>query len=134
MGYTTKKVDVPASQSVLTVYLAESATALDATVVVGYGTTKKVNLTGAVSVVESESISNRSSANLGSILQGTVPGLTVTAATGRPGQTSPTPTFILDFITPTILLLLLRLTGRQEVTTLFTSTTSSTRTTTVLRL
>lgn len=88
LGYSTKRVALPASQSVLNVYLTESSTELDATVVVGYGTTKKVNLTGAVSVVESDAISNRSSANLGSILQGTVPGLTVTAATGRPGQTS----------------------------------------------
>ena len=88
LGYTTKKIDVPASQSVVKVYLAESATALDATVVVGYGTTKKVNLIGAVSVVESEAISNRSAANLGNILQGTVPGLTITSATGRPGQST----------------------------------------------
>jgi hypothetical protein len=51
LGYAEKKVVVPATQSVINVYLSESATALDATVVVGYGSVKKVNLTGAVSVV-----------------------------------------------------------------------------------
>ena len=86
LGYSEKQVSVPATQGTITVFLSESATALDATVVVGYGTTKKVNLTGAVSVVESKSIENRSAANLGNILQGTVPGLTVTSASGRPGQ------------------------------------------------
>ena len=54
--------------------------------VVGYGVQKKENLTGAVSVVTSKSIENRSAANLGNILQGTVPGMTVTSASGRPGQ------------------------------------------------
>ncbi len=86
LGYSDKKVVVPASQGKVVVYLAESATALDATVVVGYGSTKKVNLTGAVSVVESESIQNRSAANLGQLLQGTVPGLNITTSSGRPGQ------------------------------------------------
>lgn len=86
LGYSEKKMTVPSTQSNLTVYLTESATALDATVVVGYGSTKKVNLTGAVSVVESESIQNRSAANLGQLLQGTVPGLNITTSSGRPGQ------------------------------------------------
>lgn len=86
LGYSEKKVVVPSTQSVINVYLTESATALDATVVVGYGTTKKVNLTGAVSVVESEDLEKRPVANLGQMLQGTVPGLNVTSASGRPGQ------------------------------------------------
>ena len=86
LGYSEKKVVVPAAQDKIVVYLAETATALDATVVVGYGSTKKVNLTGAVSVVESESIQNRSAANLGQLLQGTVPGLNITTSSGRPGQ------------------------------------------------
>lgn len=86
LGYNTKKVTVPATQSFITVVLSEDTMMLEETVVVGYGTQKKVNLTGAVSVVESKSIENRSAANLGNILQGTVPGLTVTSASGRPGQ------------------------------------------------
>lgn len=86
LGYSEKKITLPSTQSNVTVYLTESATALDATVVVGYGSTKKVNLTGAVSVVESESIQNRSAANLGQLLQGTVPGLNITTSSGRPGQ------------------------------------------------
>ena len=60
--------------------------ALDALVVVGYGSQKKGNLTGAISVVDSESISGRSQSSLSNLLQGTVPGLTVTTSSGRPGQ------------------------------------------------
>ena len=59
---------------------------LEDAVVVGYGVQKKENLTGAVSVVSSKSIQNRTQANLGNILQGTVPGLTVTSPSGRPGE------------------------------------------------
>ena len=86
LGYVSKVVKVPSTQSFVTVVLEEDTMLLEETVVVGYGTQKKVNLTGAVSVVESKSIENRSAANLGNILQGTVPGLTVTSASGRPGQ------------------------------------------------
>ena len=86
LGYVSKVVKVPSTQSVVTVVLEEDTMLLEETVVVGYGTQKKVNLTGAVSVVESKAIENRSAANLGNILQGTVPGLTVTSASGRPGQ------------------------------------------------
>ena len=86
LGYSEKQVTVHASQGTCNVFLTESATALDATVVVGYGSTKKVNLTGAVSVVESKEIHNRSAANLGQLLQGTVPGLNITTSSGRPGQ------------------------------------------------
>ena len=73
------------NRSTVHVILKEDLLFIDDAVVVGYGVQKKENLTGAVSVVSSESIQKRSSANLGSILQGTVPGLTITTPTGRPG-------------------------------------------------
>lgn len=69
----------------LNVILEEDVLFLDDAVVVGYGVQKKENLTGAISVVTSDAITNRSNANLGGILQGTVPGLTVTTPTGQPG-------------------------------------------------
>ena len=68
------------------VVLEEDTLLLEDAVVVGYGVQKKENLTGAVSVVNSKSIENRSSSSLGNILQGTVPGMTVTAASGKPGE------------------------------------------------
>ena len=74
------------NRSELKITLEEDSLLIEDAVVVGYGVQKKENLTGAVSVLTSESIENRSSANLGNILQGTVPGLTVTSPSGRPGE------------------------------------------------
>ena len=85
LGYATETVMLGASDKI-TVYLADDTQLLEEVVVVGYGTTKKENLTGAVSVVTSDAIGNRSRSNLGQILQGTVPGMTVTTSSGQPGQ------------------------------------------------
>ena len=85
IGYKSKEVAV-AGRSSLNVTIEEDMLFIEDAVVVGYGVQKKENLTGAVSVVSSKAIENRSSANLGNILQGTVPGMTVTSATGRPGE------------------------------------------------
>ena len=85
LGFVTQELIV-AGKSFFNVVLAEDTQLLEEVVVVGYGTTKKENLTGAVSVVSSESISKRSNSNLGQILQGTVPGMTVTSASGQPGE------------------------------------------------
>ncbi|MBQ1209611.1 MAG: carboxypeptidase-like regulatory domain-containing protein [Bacteroidales bacterium] len=84
LGFSDKKVTVNAGQSRLNVTMEDDILALEETVVVGYGTQKKVNLTGAISVVESKSISNRSQSSLSHILQGSVPGLNVTTSSGRP--------------------------------------------------
>ena len=85
LGYMTKTIPV-GTTSMMKVYLEEEALALDALVVVGYGSQKKGNLTGAISVVDSENIAGRSQSSLSNLLQGTVPGLTVTTSSGRPGQ------------------------------------------------
>ena len=84
LGYQTKVISVGTSAK-MKVYLEEESLALDALVVVGYGSQKKGNLTGAISVVDSEAISGRSQSSLSNLLQGTVPGLTVTTSSGRPG-------------------------------------------------
>ena len=84
LGYHTKSIPVGNSAK-LKVYLEEETLALDALVVIGYGSQKKGNLTGAISVVDSEAISGRSQSSLSNLLQGTVPGLTVTTSSGRPG-------------------------------------------------
>lgn len=87
LGYTTKKVQVPTVQSTVTITLEEDNMLLDETVVVGYGTQKKVNLTGAVSVVDDKQLQDRSSHNLVTMLQGSVPGLNITTTSGNPGST-----------------------------------------------
>ena len=84
LGYETIQEPVN-GRKIITVTLKDDSLLLEDAIVVGYGVQKKENLTGAVSVVNAESIAKRSSANLGGILQGTVPGLTVTTPTGRPG-------------------------------------------------
>lgn len=85
IGY--KSVEIQAGgRNYIKVVLEDDLLLLENAVVVGYGTIKKENLTGAVSVVSSSSIENRSRSNLGQILQGTVPGMTVTSSSGRPGQ------------------------------------------------
>ena len=53
---------------------------------VGYGTQKKVNLTGAVATVDSKSLEDRAAHSLTSMLQGSVPGLNVTTSSGVPGS------------------------------------------------
>ena len=87
LGYETKLVTVPATQDKITIYLSEDNMLIEETVVVGYGTQKKVNLTGAIGVVESKELENRTSHNLTGMLQGAVPGLNISTSSGNPGST-----------------------------------------------
>lgn len=73
-------------QSVINVKLAVNQTELNDVVVVGYGTQKKVNLTGAVGAIKGETIAERSFSNSSKALQGLSPGLTVIDRGGAPGQ------------------------------------------------
>lgn len=84
LGYSTKRVSVTSSQDNLVVYLAEDAMNIEETVVVGYGVQKKINLTGAISTVETKALADRPSQDLGRMLQGAVPGLFVTTLGGDP--------------------------------------------------
>lgn len=68
------------------VVLKEDTQILEEVVVVGYGTQKKINLTGAVESVTSETLENRPIKSATDALQGTVSGLTVTSGTGQPGE------------------------------------------------
>lgn len=89
LGYATKTFFVAASHTGdLTIFLAEDAVSLEETVVVGYGTQKKVNLTGAISTVSSEKLESRSASTLTHMLQGSVPGLNITTSSGRPGNSA----------------------------------------------
>ncbi len=87
MGYETQEVTVPAGLTQMDVILKEDDMLLEETVVVGYGTQKKVNLTGAVTAVEAKELENRSSHSLSTMLQGSVPGLNITTSSGNPGST-----------------------------------------------
>lgn len=88
LGYTTQYVNVLAGQDAVQILMTEDSVALEETVVVGYGTQKKVNLTGAIATVSSKNLENRTSATLTHMLMGSVPGLNVTMSSGRPGNSA----------------------------------------------
>lgn len=85
IGYKTKEVHV-GSQTDISVHLAENAEVLDDVVVVGYGVQKKVNLTGAVSAVKGDELASRPITNVGSGLQGMLPGVSIVQPSGQPGN------------------------------------------------
>lgn len=84
LGYVSKEVKV-AGKTNITVELAASSTSLNEVVVVGYGSQKKVNLTGAVSVVGARELENRPVTSVTNALEGTVPGVTISSNNGQPG-------------------------------------------------
>lgn len=85
IGFATQEVQVN-GQTTMDVILEVETEALDEVVVVGYGTQKKVNLTGAVSSVDGETLNRRPVTNSASLLQGQVPGLRVVQNSGEPGN------------------------------------------------
>jgi TonB-dependent SusC/RagA subfamily outer membrane receptor len=74
------------ARAAINVSLSENAQALENVVVIGYGTQKKVNLSGAVAQINGKDLENRPVANLTSALQGMTPGLTVVRGSGEPGS------------------------------------------------
>lgn len=84
VGYQTKEVKW--NGGLLNVILKEDSKTLSEVVVVGYGTQKKVNLSGSVAMVDSKELENRPIQNVSSGLQGLMPGVTVTGTNGAPGQ------------------------------------------------
>ena len=85
IGYANQEIKV-GNQKTLSIALKEDAEALDELVVVGYGTQKKVNLTGAVSNVKSDLLQNRTSSSPVNLLTGQVPGVTILQNSGQPGE------------------------------------------------
>ncbi|MBP6687149.1 MAG: carboxypeptidase-like regulatory domain-containing protein, partial [Lacibacter sp.] len=79
-GYTEKEVTVSGTAEI-SVQLEVDQKSLEEVVVVGYGTQRKIDVTGAVSRVNLESQVNAPNTNIGQFLQGTVPGLNVGVST-----------------------------------------------------
>ena len=84
IGYNDQQITVSNSNS-YTIILKEDTESLDEVVVVGYGTQKKVNLTGSVATISSDKLVNRTSANVTNMLAGQMPGVTIIQNTGQPG-------------------------------------------------
>ena len=84
VGYKTQEVQVK-GQKQLQVVLSEDAEMLDEVVVIGYGTMKKSDLTGAVSSIGNKDIKDSPVSNLGQAIQGKISGVQIVDA-GKPGD------------------------------------------------
>ncbi len=88
VGFTPKEINLDGQESV-TISLEENAANLDEVVVVGYGTQKKINLTGAVSSVQAEDLQNRPITSASQALQG-MQGVYINQVGGQPGSDAAT--------------------------------------------
>nr|QIM10818.1 SusC/RagA family TonB-linked outer membrane protein [uncultured Muribaculaceae bacterium] len=79
VGYAQKEMKASAD---MTVEMSAQADLLDEVVVVGFGTQKRVNLTGSVSTVDTQLLNDRPVDNVATALQGAVPGLQINVSSG----------------------------------------------------
>lgn len=87
IGYLTQEAAV-GNHTVLDILLKEDSQALDEVVVVGYGTQKKVNLTGSITAIKTSDLENIPVSNLSNSLAGRAPGVTITNNSGFAGASS----------------------------------------------
>ncbi|MGV8090234.1 MAG: SusC/RagA family TonB-linked outer membrane protein [Mangrovibacterium sp.] len=85
VGMRAQQVPV-AGKTTINVVMEEETVGIEEVVAVGYGTQKKVNLTGALSSVGSEEIKSISTSNMVTGLAGKLPGMNITQRTGEPGS------------------------------------------------
>ena len=87
IGMKTQSLKVGQTNSI-NVTMEEDAASLDEVVVIGYGTQKKSDLTGAVGSVSADELQERPAASLTQSLSGKMPGVSVSINSGRPGGKS----------------------------------------------
>ena len=104
IGLLTQEIKYTGEPS-LKIFMKEDTQKLDEVVIVGYGTQKKINLTGAVSSVSSEDLKDRANTNVLASVQGQVPGVTIISRPGaapsinfrgRGNLGSSSPLFVID--------------------------------------
>ena len=83
-----EKEEVVGNRSSIPVILSQNANNLDEVIVVGYGSQKKRDVTGAISSIPAKQISERLPQNIFDAIQGAVPGVVVGQESGRPGASS----------------------------------------------
>ena len=90
MGYASqeKTVGKGGNSLIINVKLKEDTQELGEVVVVGYGSQKKENLTGAIATVDAKVLESRPLTTIGQGLQGVIPNLNITTSNGRPGSGS----------------------------------------------
>ena len=84
VGFKTLEIAIN-NKRTFSVLMEEDASQLDEIVIVGYGTQKKINLTGSISTVKLDDAENRPIANASQALAGKAAGVTVTQNSGQPG-------------------------------------------------
>ena len=87
IGMRTQEVEV-GSQTTINVALVEETLMLDEVVAIGYGTARKSDLTGSVTSVSGDVVSERRTTQISQALQGSMAGVTVTRNNNAPGATS----------------------------------------------
>ncbi|WP_316777645.1 TonB-dependent receptor [Pedobacter antarcticus] len=85
LGYISQEISVT-GKTKIDVTLVEQTSKLNEVVVVGYGTQKRTNLTGAVATVGGEELTKRPVVSAAAMLQGTMPGVQVNQGSGEPGN------------------------------------------------
>ena len=84
IGFIAIEVNVE-NQSNLTITLNEDTQALDEVIVIGYGTVRKSDLTGAVGTIKGDNMKAQGVSNVTTSLQGRLPGVTIESSGGTPG-------------------------------------------------
>lgn len=87
IGFITKTITI-SNSDFLNITLEEDTQSLDEVVVVGYGTQRKKEITGAVAVVGTETIEDLKPTRVEQVLQGQVSGINITSQSGSPGSAS----------------------------------------------
>jgi TonB-linked SusC/RagA family outer membrane protein len=87
MGYLTHEVALN-GRNVVDIMLQEDINSMSEVVVVGYGTQKKINLTGSVATISGTELTKAPSNNLTNVIGGRLPGVIAYQGNGRPGQGS----------------------------------------------
>jgi TonB-linked SusC/RagA family outer membrane protein len=86
IGFVEKELIVLKGQTTLNITLDALEGSMDNVVVVGYGTQKKVNMTGTVSMITAKDIEDRPLTNLSTALSGLMSGVSVSQGSGQPGS------------------------------------------------
>ena len=87
LGYATRNIDWN-GENPLTITIEEQGVELNETVVIGYGSVKKKDLTGSVGILNSKILEQQSQSQLSQSLQGAIPGLVVTRSSSMPGASA----------------------------------------------
>lgn len=90
LGFTTQQVTAQKGKANFKVVMSEDAANLEEVVVVGYGTQKKMTVTGAVSMIDTKELTQSPQANVSNLLVGRMPGLLAVQRSGRPGEDAST--------------------------------------------